>query len=133
MNKLMLARLLNGTFLWSRICYYIAYSILFLTFKECVMCTVTVSKGKTINISHPFFPTSQSHAAFAQLKKQLKHRPLKTQWCWRRVWVWNFIHQLISFSIIRQGDTYFLILLQVWEKKRENYYQYCIIWLLIIS
>lgn len=52
----------------------------FLTFKECVMCTITVSKGK-LSTSHIPFPFSLSQSQdpdFAQLKKQLKHRPLQT-------------------------------------------------------
>lgn len=119
MNKLMLVRHFkwNISMKQNMLLYCLIYPF-FLTFKECVMCTITLSKGKIINISHPFFPTSQSHTAFAQLRKKLKHRPLKTQWCWRRVWVWNFIQQLISFSIRKQVDTYFLILLQAWEKER---------------
>lgn len=60
---------------------------------------IAPSKGKKISTSHiPFFPTSHSHTIFAQLKKQFKNRPLKSQWCWRRASVSLKLYQPANFT-----------------------------------
>lgn len=119
MNKLMPVKLFKWKFSWDKLYYYIATTVTFFLPLSNVHYFITLYRGNFFrHLTSLFAPTSHSHTAFAQLKKQLGTRPLRIQCYFLKLLEedeWEsetFFNQLGLFPILVELKPNFIILLQ---------------------